>query len=63
MTVKYVKFVDGKGGVVNDFNTEIIPRIGEHVHFTHGDQYKVTDVMSVYGRTGDWVMVTVEPRQ
>lgn len=31
--MKYVKFVDGKGGIVNDINSDIIPNIGEHVMF------------------------------
>lgn len=56
----YCKFVDGKGGVVYDVDTKLVPSGGEHVQL-RDEQWRVTRVMIVYTISSDWVVATVEP--
>lgn len=56
----YCKFVDGKGGVVYDVNTALIPSLGEYVQI-RDRQYPVIRVMIVYTVSSDWAVITVGP--
>lgn len=55
-----VRIVDGKGGVLEEIRSVLIPRVGEYVQLSSGKQFHVFRVMTVYSPSGSFTLVTVE---